>query len=69
MTKVENILKRTCRFGFDDFESDYETLLYKSVKYRMQVGSLTYIALEAFPSLNNLNSSYLQKKFIKRNKT
>lgn len=69
MTKVENILKRTCRFGFDDFESHYETLRYTSVKYRMQVGSLTYIALETFPSLNNLNSSYLQKKFIKRNNT
>lgn len=33
----------------------------------MKVRRLGYIALEFFPSLNNLNPSYLQNMFLKRN--
>ena len=66
MTKMENIQKRTLRFALDDHESDYETLLNKSGKCKMEDRILKSIAIEVFCSLNNYNPSYLQNVFTGR---
>ena len=68
-TKLENIQKKTLRFVIHDAESDYDTLMIKFNKYTMEVGKQKSIALEVFWWINNLNPSYLQNMFTKKNDT
>ena len=66
MTKIENIQKRILRFVYNDYASDYETLLNNSNKCTMEVRRLRVLALEVFRSINKLNPSYIQNLFEKR---
>ena len=65
LNKIETIQKRALRFLHRDYESDYETLLKKSVKCTMEVRRLRNLALEIFKTLNGQNPSFMKNLFSK----
>ena len=50
---------------YNDFSSDYESILNKSCKSTMEVKRLRTLALEVFKTLNNVNSEYMKEIFHK----
>ena len=65
MYKIENIQKLILRFVYNNYTFDYQTLLHKSKKRRMEVRRLRVLALEVIHSLNTLSPVYKQSLFEK----
>ena len=67
VNKTERIQYRVLQFLQNDYDSDYNTLLKKSDKFSMEIRRLRPMALEIFKSLNDLNPSFMNILFNKRN--
>ena len=63
MKKFENLQKRALRFLRNDYHSSYETLLQKSGKTTVNVGSVRNLCKGIFKSLNSLNPVFLKEIF------
>ena len=63
--KIEEIQERALRILYNDFSSDYESLLNKSGKSTMEVKRLSTLALEVFKTLNDMNPEYMKEIFHK----
>ena len=61
--KIEQIQTRALRILYNDFDSDYKTLLDKSGKCTMEVKRLRTLGLEVFKTLNNLNPAFMEEIF------
>ena len=57
--KLEKIQERALRFIYNDYISDYDTLLFNSKKPTLKLRRLRTMALEAFKILNNQGPVYL----------
>ena len=53
--KIEKIQERALRILYNDFSSDFESILNKSGKSTMEVKRLRTLALKVFKTLNNMN--------------
>ena len=60
MNKIERIQYRAIQFLYNDYDSDYNTLLKKSDKCSIEVRRLRTMASEIFKSLNDLNPSFMK---------
>ena len=61
--KIEKIQERALRILYNDFSSDYESILNKFGKSSMEVKQLRTLALEVFKTLNNMNPEYMKEIF------
>ena len=50
---------------YNDFSSDYESILNKSGKSTMELKRLRTLALEVFKTVNNMNLEYMKEIFHK----
>ena len=64
--KIENIQKRALRYLYNDYDSDYDTLLLKSELCTMEIRRLRSLAIEIFKTINNLNPSFMKELFVMR---
>ena len=53
------------RILYNDFSSDYKSILNKSCKSTMEVKRQRTLALEVFKTLNNVNPEYMKEIFHK----
>ena len=51
--KIENIHKRCLRLFFNDYKSDYKTLLDKSGKESMEIRRIKTLSIEILQAVNN----------------
>ena len=58
--KVEKIQLHCPRIIFNDYSSDYQTLLKLSQKPSMEIKRLKNLALEIFKTINDLNPSFMK---------
>ena len=49
---------------FNDYESNYETLLCNSNKLTMEIGRLRTLAVKIFKTLNEINPPYMKNIFM-----
>ena len=63
--KIEKIEERALRILYNDFSSDFESILNKCGKSTMEVKRLRTLALEVFKTLNNMNPEYMKEIFHK----
>ena len=61
--KQENIQKRALRFLYEDYESDYDTLLQRANKPTIELRKLRFLAIEIFKTINDLNPQYMKEIF------
>ena len=61
--KIEKIQKCCLRIILNDYESDYEILLYNSNKPTMEMRRLRTLAVEIFKTLNAINLPYMKNIF------
>ena len=61
--KIEQIQTRALRILYNDFDSDYKTLLDKSGECTMEVKRLRTLELEVLKTLNNLNAAFMEEIF------
>ena len=61
--KIKQIQTRAFRIFYNDFDSDYKTILDKSGKCTMEVKCLETLELEVFKTLNNLNPAFMEEIF------
>ncbi len=61
--KIDKIQKRALRFVFDDFTSDYRTLLAKAHTNTLFISRLKYIAVEVYKCVNDINVSFMNDVF------
>jgi len=59
----EKIQKKALSFLYNDYESDYETLLQKENKPSIELRKLRFLAIEIFKTLNDLNPDYMKEIF------
>ena len=62
---VKKIQEQALRILYNDFSSDYESILNKSEKSTMETKRLRTLALEVFKTLNNMNPEYMKEIFHK----
>ena len=67
MSKIERIQERAFRILYDDYNSDYNTLLHMADSQKMEIKRLRTLALEVFKTINNLNPAYMKDIFMKTN--
>ena len=65
MRKIERIQERSLRLLYNDYESDYDSLLHKAEIPRMEIKRLRTLAIEVFKTLNDLNPTYMKEIFVK----
>ena len=58
--KIEKIQLRCLRIIYNDYSSDYQTLLNRSQKPSMEIKRLRNLALEIFKAINDLNPSFMK---------
>ena len=63
--KIEKIQERAIGILYNDFSSDYASILNKSGKSTMEVKRLRTLALEVYKTVNNLNPEYMKEIFHK----
>ena len=63
--KIEKIQERALRILYNDFSSDFESILSKSGKSTMEVKRLRTLVLEVFKTLHNMNPEYMKEIFHK----
>ena len=63
--KIEKIQERAIGILYNDFSSDYASILKKSGKSTMEVKRLRTLALEVYKTVNNLNPEYMKEIFHK----
>ena len=61
--KIEQIQARGLRILYNDFDSNYKTLLGKSGKCTVEVKRLRGLGLAVFKTLNNLNHAFMEEIF------
>ena len=61
--KQEYIQKRALRFLYEDYESDYDTLLQRANKPTIELRKLRFLAIEIFKTINDLNPQYMKEIF------
>ena len=69
VNKIEKIQERALRFIFNDYFSDYESLLKKLKFPSMQIRRIRSLCVEIFKSLNDLNGPYMKELFIRNEST
>ena len=57
--------RTSLRIHYNDFFSDFESILNKSGKSTMEVKRLRTLVLEVYETLNNMNPEYMKKIFPK----
>ena len=62
--KIEKIQERALRILYNDFSSDFESILNQSGKSTMEVKRLRTLALEAFKTLNNMNPESIKENIL-----
>ena len=62
--KLEEIQIRCLRIIYNDYSSDYQTLLKLSQKPSMEIKRLRNLALEMFKTINDLNPSFMKSIFL-----
>ena len=62
--KIEKIQLRCLRIIYNDYSSDYQTLLNLSQKPSMEIKRLRNLALEIFKTINDLNPSFTKSIFL-----
>ena len=67
LDKTESLHKRALRFLLNDYVSLYEQLSEKSGKCNMKIRRLTFLCIEIYKKLNDLNPSFMKEIFEKRN--
>ena len=63
LQKIEKIQERVLRFLHDDYVSDYLTLLKTSGLVSMEVRRMSYLCVEIYKTLNDLNPGYMKDIF------
>ena len=63
LRKLEKVQERALRILFDDFDSEYESLLKKSGKCTMEIKRLRTLGIEIFKTLNDLNPQFMKDVF------
>ena len=61
--KIEKIQLRCLRIIYNDYSSDYQTLLNRSQKPSMEIKRLRNLALEMFKTINDLNPKFMKSIF------
>ena len=61
--KIEKIQLRCLRIIYNNYSSDYQTLLKLSQKPSMEIKRLRNLALEIFKTINDLNPSFMKSIF------
>ena len=61
--KIERIQYRALKFVYNDYSSDYTTLLSRGNHNTILVHRLRYIAIETYKCINKLNPSFLHDVF------
>ena len=61
--KIEKIQLCCLRIIYNDYSSDYQTLLNRSQKPSMEIKRLKNLALEIFKRVNDLNPSFMKVYF------
>ena len=64
--KVKQIQKRCLKIIFDDYRSDYETLLEKGKTSTVVVKTMRIIDTEIIKTINHLNSSFMKDNFTSK---
>ena len=64
--KIEKIQERALHFLHDDDNSSYEELLGKSQQCTIHVNRLSYLCIESFKTVNQLNPDFMQNIFETR---
>ena len=67
MRKIERIREISLRLLYNDYESDYNSLLHKADVSKMEIKRLWTLAIEVSKTLNDLNPSYTKEIFVKSN--
>ena len=67
MRKIERIQERSLRLLYNDYDSDYNSLLHKAEVSKMEIKRLRTLVIEAFKTLNDLNPTYMKEIFVKNN--
>ena len=62
--KLEKLQKRALRIIFNDYESNYDTLLQRSGRPLLYVSRLRAVALETYKTINKQNPQFLQDLFV-----
>ena len=62
--KLEKLQKRALRIIFNDYESNYDTLLQRSGRPLLYVSRLRAVALETYKTINKQNLQSLQDLFV-----
>ena len=63
LQEIEKIQERVLRFLHDDYVSNYLTLLKASSSVSMEVRCMTYLGMEIYKTLNDLNPGYMKDIF------
>ena len=63
--KIEKIQEQALRILYNNFPSDFESILNKSGKLTIEVKRLRILALEVSKTLNNMNPEYINEIFYK----
>ena len=63
--KIEKIQEQALRILYNNFSSDFESILNKSGKLTIEVKRLRILALEVSKTLNNMNPEYINEIFYK----
>ena len=65
LNKIEKIQERALRILYNDYSSNYETILKQSSKSTMEVKRLRSLAIEIFKTINDKNPEYMNEIFHK----
>ena len=63
--KIERIRERSLPLLYNDYESDYNSLLHKADISKMEIKRLRTLVIEVFKTLNDLNPTYMKEIFVK----
>ena len=63
--KIEKIQEQAIRILYNNFSSDYKSILNKSSKSIMEVKQLRTLALKVFKTVTDMNPEYMKKIFHK----
>ena len=63
LKKVEALQKRALRFLYNDYNTPLLEILKKSGKVCMEVNRLSYLCIEIYKSINNINPSFMKQIF------
>ena len=63
--KIEEIQERALRILYNNFSSDFESILNKCGKSTREVKRLRTLLLEVFKAVNSMNPEYMKKIFHK----